>query len=116
MIIGVALIGADARQRGRALILQQPVDLAATSGLPLSQLATAIIPRLGRPVLTEGVRERISAIGSMEWRPSDTLSFALDGIYAKSKRNYLRSNMNWQVRNSGPGTSPQSTGAWCRST
>ncbi len=95
---------------GRGLVTGAPVDLAATSGLPLSQLATAILPRLGRPVLTEGTRERISAIGAMEWRPSDALHFALDGIYAKSKRNYLRSNMNWQVRNSGPGTSPQSTG------
>ena len=86
------------------------LDLAATSGLSLDQLSKAIIPRLGRPVLTEGTRERISVVGSAEWRPSDAFHFALDGIYAKSKRDYLRSNMNWQVRNSGPGTSPQSTG------
>ncbi|KTT71760.1 TonB-dependent receptor [Sphingomonas endophytica] len=95
---------------GRGLVTGAPIDLVATSGLPLSQLATAIIPRLGRPSLTEGTRERISVVGSMEWRPSDALHFALDGIYAKSKRDYIRSNMNWQVRNSGPGTSPQSTG------
>ncbi|WP_294198310.1 TonB-dependent receptor [uncultured Sphingomonas sp.] len=95
---------------GRGLVAGSRVDLAATSGLSLSQLASAIIPRLGRTSLTEGTRERISAIGSMEWRPSDELHFALDGIWAKSKRDYLRSNMNWQVRNSGPGTSPQSTG------
>ncbi|MDR6787450.1 TonB-dependent receptor [Sphingomonas sp. BE138] len=95
---------------GRGLVTGAPVDLAATSGLPLSQLATALLPRLGRPTLTEGTRERISAIGAVEWRPSDSLHFALDGIWAKSKRDYLRSNMNWQVRNSGPGTSPQSTG------
>ncbi|MEG8038844.1 TonB-dependent receptor [Sphingomonas sp. LR60] len=95
---------------GRGLVTGAPVDLAATSGLTLSQLSKAILPRLGRPTLTEGTRSRISAIASMEWRPSDAFHFALDGIYAKSKRDYVRSNMNWQVRNSGPGTSPQSTG------
>lgn len=95
---------------GHGLVAGTPVDLAATSGLSLSQLSKAIIPRLGRPVLTEGTRERISVVGAVEWRPSDALHFALDGIWARSKRNYLRSNMNWQVRNSGPGTSPQSTG------
>ncbi|MEH3105480.1 MAG: TonB-dependent receptor [Sphingomonas phyllosphaerae] len=95
---------------GRGLVTGAPVDLAATSGLTLSELSKAILPRLGRPTLTEGTRSRISAIASMEWRPSDTFHFALDGIYAKSNRDYVRSNMNWQVRNSGPGTSPQSTG------
>jgi TonB-dependent receptor len=95
---------------GRGLVTGAPVNLAATSGLSLSQLSKAILPRLGRPTLTEGTRSRISAIGSMEWRPSDAFHFALDGIYAKSDRDYVRSNMNWQVRNSGPGTSPQSTG------
>ncbi|WP_112382664.1 TonB-dependent receptor [Sphingomonas carotinifaciens] len=95
---------------GRGFTTGQPLDLAATSGLSLSQLSKAIIPRLGRPVLTTGTRERISAVGSAEWRPSDALHLVVDGIYAKSRRDYLRSNMNWQVRNSGPGTSPQSTG------
>ncbi len=95
---------------GRGLVTGAPVNLAATSGLTLSQLSKAILPRLGRPTLTEGTRSRISAIASMEWRPSDAFHFALDGIYAKSNRDYVRSNMNWQVRNSGPGTSPQSTG------
>jgi hypothetical protein len=31
-------------------------------------------------------------------------------MYAKSKRDYQRLNMNWYVRNSGPGTAPTSTG------
>ena len=95
---------------GHGLVAGQPIDLAATSGLSLSQLSKALIPRLGRPVLTTGKRERISVVGAVEFRPSDALHFNIDGIYAKSKRDYLRSNMNWQVRNSGPGTSPQSTG------
>lgn len=95
---------------GRGLVAGQPYDITQTSGLSLSQISKALIPRLGRPVYTSGTRERISAVGAIEFYPSDALQFNLDGIYAKSKRDYLRSNMNWQVRNSGPGTTPQSTG------
>ncbi|PJG45971.1 TonB-dependent receptor [Sphingobium sp. LB126] len=95
---------------GHGLIAGQPVDVVATSGLTRSQLSTALLPRLGRNSLTTGDRSRISALASLEWRPSDELHFALDAIWAKSKRDYTKVNMNWQVRNSGPGTSAQSTG------
>ena len=95
---------------GHGLVAGQPLDLAATSGLSLSALSKALLPRLSSPVLTDGTRKRISVLGSVEWRPTDRLHFAADVMYAKSKRNYFRTNMFWQVRNSGPGTSPQSTG------
>lgn len=95
---------------GHGLVAGTPVDVVATSGLTRSQLSTALIPRLGRNSLTEGDRSRISALASVEWRPSDALHFAIDGIWAKSTRDYSKVNMNWQVRNSGPGTSAQSTG------
>lgn len=95
---------------GHGLVAGQPVDVVATSGLTRSQLSTALLPRLGRNSLTTGDRSRISALASLEWRPSDELHFALDAIWAKSKRDYTKVNMNWQVRNSGPGTSAQSTG------
>ncbi|MDX3900810.1 MAG: TonB-dependent receptor [Sphingobium sp.] len=95
---------------GHGLVAGQPVDVVATSGLTRDQLSTALLPRLARNTLTDGDRSRISALASFEWRPSDALHFAIDGIWAKSKRDYSRLNMNWQVRNSGPGTSAQSTG------
>ncbi|ETI64336.1 TonB-denpendent receptor [Sphingobium sp. C100] len=95
---------------GHGLVAGDPVDVVATSGLTRDQLSTALIPRLGRQALTQGDRSRISALASLEWRPSDELHFALDGIWAKSIRNYDRLIMNWQVRNSGPGTTAQSTG------
>ncbi|OAN53669.1 TonB-dependent receptor [Sphingobium sp. TCM1] len=98
------------RSAGHGLVAGQPVDVVATSGLTRDQLSTALIPRLGRPSLTDGTRSRISALASLEWRPSDELHFALDGIWARSQRDYTKVNMNWQVRNSGPGTSAQSTG------
>jgi TonB-dependent receptor len=98
------------RNAGHGLVAGQPVDVVATSGLTRQQLSTALLPRLGRNSLTTGDRSRISALASVEWRPSDELHFAIDALWAKSKRDYDKVNMNWQVRNSGPGTSPQSTG------
>ncbi|TCM30712.1 MULTISPECIES: TonB-dependent receptor [Novosphingobium] len=95
---------------GHGLVAGQPVDVVETSGLTASQLSTALLPRLGRNSLTTGNRSRISALASLEWRPSDELHFALDGIWARSKRDYTKVNMNWQVRNSGPGTGAQATG------
>jgi TonB-dependent receptor len=87
-----------------------PANLASLSGLPQGTLDQAIIPRLGRDSYTSGTRSRTSALISLEYRPSDELQFALDGMYARSVRDYTRLNMNWYVRNSGPGTSPTSTG------
>lgn len=95
---------------GHGLAAGQPVDVVATSGLTRSQLSTALLPRLGRNSLTTGDRSRISALASVEWRPSDELHFAVDGIWARSQRDFTKVNMNWQVRNSGPGTGAQATG------
>jgi TonB-dependent receptor len=95
---------------GHGLTPGAPLDLTATSGLTQDQLSKALIPRLGRNSYTEGTRSRVSALLSLEYRPTDELHFALDGLYAESKRDYQRLNMNWYVRNSGPGTSPTSTG------
>lgn len=95
---------------GHGLVAGAPLDLAATSGLSLQDLSRALIPRLGRNSYTTGTRSRVSALLSLEYRPTDDLQFAIDGIWAKSKRDYQRLNMNWYVRNSGPGTAPTSTG------
>jgi TonB-dependent receptor len=95
---------------GFGLVPGTPVNLAATSGLTLPQISSALIPRLGRQSLTVGDRSRVSALFSTEYQPSDQWHFAFDGLYARSKRDYTRLNMNWYVRNSGPGTSPTATG------
>ena len=107
---GFAYASVVPNNTGFGLTPGAPVDLAATSGLPIQTISQALIPRLGRNSLTIGTRERISGLLSFEFRPSDELEFALDTIYAKSDRDYQRLNMNWYVRNSGPGTSPTSTG------
>jgi TonB-dependent receptor len=95
---------------GHGLTPGQAIDPTVTSGLTQAQLSRALIPRLGRNSYTDGTRSRVSALLSLEYRPNDQLHFAIDGIYAESKRDYQRLNMNWYVRNSGPGTSPTSTG------
>ncbi|MDE1146455.1 MAG: TonB-dependent receptor [Azospirillaceae bacterium] len=95
---------------GYGLTPGTPVDLAATSGLSLAQLGSAQIPRLARNSYTFGDRSRVSSVVSFEYRPSDEWHFAVDGLWAQSDRDYQRLNMNWYVRNSGPGTSPTSTG------
>lgn len=95
---------------GFGLVPGTSVDLAATSGLPIERISAAKIPRLGRSNYSFGDRSRISALASIEWRPSDTLHFTLDGLYAKTDRDFNRVNAQWVVRASGPGTSPTSTG------
>jgi TonB-dependent receptor len=107
---GFAYASVVPNNTGHGLTPGAPVDLAATSGLSLDQLSRALIPRLGRNSYTAGTRSRVSGLLSLEYRPNDEWHFAIDGIYAKSKRDYQRLNMNWYVRNSGPGTSPTSTG------
>ncbi|MCJ2184317.1 TonB-dependent receptor [Novosphingobium sp. 1949] len=86
------------------------LDLTQTSGLTADQLSLAKIPRLGRNSVQQGTRSRYSGLVSMEWRPSDKLHFALDGMYAWSQRDFTHYTMNWYVRNSGPGSSYTSTG------
>ncbi|MBB6250799.1 TonB-dependent receptor [Nitrospirillum iridis] len=101
---------ATAPKNVAGLTAGQPVNLAQTSGLSLAQLGSAQIPRLGRNSYTFGDRSRVSSLLSLEYRPSDEWHFAIDGLWAQSDRNYQRLNMNWYVRNSGPGSSPTSTG------
>ena len=95
---------------GRGLTTGAAYDPVQTSGLTLSQLSAALLPRLARNALTQTDRKRISGLLSFEFRPSDELRFATDVLAAKSTRDTTRTDMNWQVRNSGPGTSVTSTG------
>lgn len=45
-------------------------------------------------------RERIAAIGSVEYRPSDTLKFYVDGLYSRLKIHSDRSENNYFLTNS----------------
>ncbi len=57
------------------------------------------MPRLPRYAYIDGKRDRLSLLFSAEYHPSDTLSFALDALYGKAKRDFNRLDMNLLVRN-----------------
>lgn len=95
---------------GRGLKPGDPVDLVATSGLSLPQISAALLPRLARQLALTGKRRRTATIAAFEWRPTGRLHVTLDGTYAQATRRYQRLGMQWYVRNSGPGMTPQSTG------
>ncbi len=101
---------------GHGLTPGATYDPTQTSGLSLSQLSGALLPRLGRNSVTWGKRDRIPGLIALEWRPSDELHFALDAMAARSNRDFQRTDMNWQVRNSAPATASPRRAAWCRST
>jgi TonB-dependent receptor len=76
-----------------------PLDVSQTSGLSFQDLSNTLVPRLPRYAYIDGTRDRFSLMASAEYRPSDTLSFALDTLYSHSKRDFNRLDMNLLVRN-----------------
>ena len=76
-----------------------PLDVSQTSGLSFQDLSNTLVPRLPRYAYIDGKRDRLSLLFSAEYRPSDTLSFALDALYGKAKRDFNRLDMNLLVRN-----------------
>lgn len=80
-----------------------PVDadflLANNPGLTLEQIGEALVPRLSRPSYIDGNRERISGLVSLEYRPTDTMRFFVDSMYADANREFDRLDMNLVGRN-----------------
>ncbi len=88
---------------GAGLTPGQSIDaawlLARNPGLTTAQIGEALMPRLGRPVHMSGDRDRDGFLGTLEWRPSDTLHFWLDTLYTKAHRTNQRIDMNLVGRN-----------------
>lgn len=80
-------------------IINQDFLLANNPGLTLQQIDNAIIPRLGRPAVIEGTRDRYNAVASFEFRPSDNFHAYLDTMYGKKENDLERIDMNWVGRN-----------------
>lgn len=74
------------------------------SGLTNAQLANAQFPRLPRPELQIGSRDRLGSTLSLEWKPSDTFSTNFDVIYSKLEADFDRYTNNMLVRNTNSGT------------
>lgn len=89
---------------GNGLVTGTVVDAAFLTarnpGITMTQLGNALLPRLGRDSLSEGNRDRDSALLSLEFRPSEDLQFYADFLYGTADREFQRIDMNWVVRNS----------------
>ena len=86
---------------GNGLVPGTTIDkaflLAHNPGLSIQQIDNAIIPRLGRPSDEFGSRDRINAVLSAEWRPSDALHFYVDGMYGWKKNDLQRIDMDLEA-------------------
>ncbi|AMK16606.1 MULTISPECIES: TonB-dependent receptor [Sphingobium] len=89
---------------GAGLVAGTTIDqaflLANNPGATIQQIDNGLLPRLGRFSSMRGRRDRINAIVSAEWRPSDELQFYVDGLYGYKHNDLIRENMAWIVRNS----------------
>lgn len=74
------------------------------SGLTNAQLANAQVPRLGRPEVQVGSRDRIGASFAAQFRANEKLDFGLDVLYAKLDASFDRFTNNLLVRNTNAGT------------
>ncbi|RZL60495.1 MAG: TonB-dependent receptor [Sphingomonas sp.] len=73
--------------------------LANNPGASIQQIDNGLLPRLGRTANIRGPRDRLNAIVSAEWQPTDTLHFYVDGLYGYKKNDLIREDMAWIVRN-----------------
>lgn len=74
------------------------------SGLTNAQLANTQLPRLPRPELQIGDRNRIGSTLALQWMPSDRLSFNFDLLYSRLEADFDRYTNNMLVRNTGANT------------
>jgi len=73
--------------------------LANNPGLTIQQIDNALIPRLGRPSMEFGTKDRYNGVISLEYRPTDNLHFFLDSMYGKKENDMQRIDMNLVGRN-----------------
>ncbi len=90
---------------GNGLVTNATIDkaflLANNPGLTIQQLDNAIIPRLGRPSVESGTKDRYNGIVSLEYKPSDDLHFYVDSMYGKKENDLRRVDMDWVGRSGG---------------
>ncbi|THD81709.1 MAG: TonB-dependent receptor [Phenylobacterium sp.] len=89
---------------GNGLVAGTPIDAAFLAahnpGTTLTQLGSALLPRLGRNSFSEGTKDHESVLISLEYKPSDRLHASLDMLWGHSDRKFNRLDMDWSVRNS----------------
>ena len=84
----------DARQRASST--------SRGSRTPSSPMRS--VPRLGRPELQIGTRDRIGASFAMQWQPNDKVDLTFDALFADLEAEFDRYTNNLLVRNTNAGT------------
>lgn len=79
-------------------------DFINESGLSNAVLANTQVPRLGRPEVQVGDRDRIGGTLALQWAATDDLLLNLDVIYSKLESDFDRYTNNLLVRNTTPDT------------
>lgn len=79
-------------------VINQDFLLAQNPGANIGQIDNGLLPRLGRPVTEFGTKDRISFIGSLEYK-GESLHAYVDGMYSKKNNDLRRIDMNWVGRN-----------------
>src|SRR5690606_29974119 len=82
-------------------------DFINESGLSNAVLANAQVPRLGRPEVQVGDRDRVGGTLALHWAPTDNLLLNLDAIYSKLESDFDRYTNNLLVRNTTPNTNSE---------
>lgn len=80
-------------------VIDKDFLLAKNPGLTIQQIDNALIPRLGRPSINYGTRDRFNSVASFELQATEDLHFYVDGLYGKKKNDLQRVDMNWVGRN-----------------
>jgi TonB-dependent receptor len=68
--------------------------LAHNPGLNTQQIASALIPRLGRDSYIQGTNDHQSALMSFEFRPDERAHFYLDTLFSQQERDFTRMDMD----------------------
>jgi len=79
--------------------INQAFLLAHNPGATIAQIDNGLIPRLGRPSVEVGDKNRDNAIVSFEWRASDDLDFYVDSMWGNRDNDLQRLDMDWVGRN-----------------
>jgi TonB-dependent receptor len=76
-------------------VIDKAFLLSKNPGLTIDQIANGFIPRLGRPAYMDGDQDRLTAVVSLEYRPSDEARFYLDVVATDQKKDFNRIDMNF---------------------
>ncbi|MCW3849523.1 TonB-dependent receptor [Sphingomonas sp. LB-2] len=79
-------------------VIDQAFLLAQNPGANITQIDNGLLPRLGRPMVEFGTKERLNFVGSLEYK-GDGIHAYIDGMFGRKLNEMERIDMNWVGRN-----------------